>query len=40
MDDNVGFFGSIGAVGADFTGSYSGCNGTFPDLQLYGGKEN
>jgi hypothetical protein len=40
VDDNVGFYGSIGAVGADFSGAYSGCNGTFPDLQLYGGKEN
>ncbi len=40
VDDNVGFYGSIGAVGTGFTGAYSGCNGDFPDLQLYGGKEN
>ena len=40
VDDNVGFYGSIDAVGADFTGAYSGCNGDFPELLMYGGKEN
>jgi hypothetical protein len=40
VDDNVGFYGSIDTVGADFTGAYSGCNGDFPELLMYGGKEN
>jgi hypothetical protein len=40
VDDNVGFYGSVVAVGSGFTGSYSGCNGEFPELQMYGGKEN
>jgi len=40
FDDNVGFSGTIAAVGADFSGDDAGCNGTFPPLQVFGGKAN
>ena len=38
--DNVGFSGTLAAVGAGFTGIDSGCNGTFPTLTIEGGKRN
>lgn len=40
IKDNVGFSGTIAAVGATFTGVDSGCNGTFPTLTIAGGKSN
>ena len=40
VNDNVGFSGTISAVGDSFTGADVGCNGEFPTLELYGGKEN
>jgi hypothetical protein len=40
FDDNVGFSGTIDAVGNDFSGSDIGCNGAFPQLQVFGGKSN
>jgi hypothetical protein len=40
FDDNVGFSGTIDAVGADFTGADTGCNGVFPPLPMFGGKSN
>jgi hypothetical protein len=40
FEDNVGFSGTIDAVGANFTGADTGCNGTFPQLQVFGGKAN
>jgi len=40
FDDNVGFSGTIDAVGADFSGADAGCNGAFPQLQVFGGKAN
>ncbi len=40
ITDNVGFSGSLAAVGASFTGIDSGCNGTFPTLTIEGGKRN
>ena len=40
FDENVGFSGTIDAVGADFSGVDTGCNGTFPQLQVFGGKAN
>ena len=40
FDDNVGFSGTIDAVGSDFSGADAGCNGAFPQLQIFGGKAN
>lgn len=40
ITDNVGFSGTLAAVGAGFTGLDSGCNGTFPTLAIEGGKRN
>jgi len=40
LDDNLGFSGTIDAVGANFTGDDTGCNGTFPTLTFEGGKSN
>jgi hypothetical protein len=40
FDDNIGFTGTIDAVGADFSGGDTGCNGAFPQLQMFGGKSN
>jgi len=40
IDDNLGFSGTIDAVGSDFTGVDTGCNGAFPQLDLFGGKSN
>lgn len=38
--NNVGFSGTLAAVGAGFSGDASGCNGTFPTLIFEGGKRN
>ena len=38
IDDNVGLSGSLAAVGANFTGADTGCNGNFPTLIIEGGK--
>jgi len=38
VDDNLGFSGTIDAVGTNFTDPDTGCNGTFPFLCFYGGK--
>jgi len=38
VDDNLGFTGTIDAVGANFTGIDEGCNGSFPYLDFEGGK--
>ena len=40
VNDNLGFSGTVGAVGANFTGDDTGCNGTFPTLLFEGGKSN
>jgi hypothetical protein len=40
IDDNVGFSGTLAAVGASFAGVDSGCNGTFPTFTIAGGKSN
>lgn len=40
IDDNLGFSGTLAAVGANFTGADTGCNGTFPTLPVEGGKSN
>lgn len=40
INENLGFSGTIAAVGSGFTGQDTGCNGTFPDLVLEGGKSN
>jgi hypothetical protein len=40
VDDNLGFSGTLDAVGSDFSGIDLGCNGTFPQMELYGGKSN
>jgi hypothetical protein len=40
IDDNLGFSGTIDAVGSNFSGIDEGCNGTFPTLVLRGGKAN
>jgi hypothetical protein len=37
IEDNVGFSGTLAAVGTGFTGADSGCNGTFPTLTIKGG---
>ncbi len=38
--DNLGFSGTLDAVGSGFSGLDTGCNGTFPPLDLYGGKSS
>jgi len=38
--DNLGFSGTLDAVGSAFSGIDLGCNGTFPQMELYGGKSN
>jgi hypothetical protein len=40
IDDNLGFTGSLEAVGANFSGEDSGCNGSFPTLIVEGGKSD
>jgi hypothetical protein len=40
LDDNLGFSGTVDAVGANFTGVDTGCNGTFPTQLFEGGKGN
>ena len=40
VNDNLGFSGTLDAVGSDFSGLDSGCNGTFPQMEMYGGKSN
>ena len=40
VDDNLGFSGTVEAVGSDFSGIDDGCNGEFPSLVLDGGKSN
>lgn len=40
VDQNLGFSGSIDAVGSAFTGADTGCNGTFPTLTFEGGKSD
>jgi hypothetical protein len=40
MSDNLGFSGTLEAVGSDFTGADLGCNGEFPPMEIYGGKSN
>lgn len=40
VDDNLGFEGTIDAVGSNFSGADDGCNGSFPTLVIEGGKRN
>jgi hypothetical protein len=40
LDDDIGFSGTLAAVGAGFTGVDSGCNGPFPTSTIKGGKIN
>ncbi|MCU0234939.1 MAG: hypothetical protein MUE90_13020 [Thermoanaerobaculales bacterium] len=40
VDDNLGFSGTVEAVGANFSGLDAGCNGAFPTLVIEGGKRN
>ncbi len=40
VDDNIGFEGTIDAVGSNFSGADEGCNGSFPTLVIEGGKRN
>jgi hypothetical protein len=40
IDNNLGFSGSLEAMGANFTGADTGCNGAFPTLLIEGGKSN
>jgi hypothetical protein len=40
VDDSLGFSGTLDAVGSEFSGLDTGCNGTFPQQALYGGKSN
>jgi hypothetical protein len=40
FDSYLGFSGTVDAVGSDFTGDDTGCNGTFPTLTLEGGVDN
>ena len=40
VEDSLGFSGTLDAVGSDFSGLDTGCNGTFPQMELYGGKSN
>ncbi len=39
LDNNIGLSGSLAAVGANFTGADTGCNGNFPTLTVEGGKQ-
>jgi len=39
MSNNLSFTGTIGAVGSDFTGNDTGCNGTFSVFPIQGGKQ-
>jgi hypothetical protein len=39
-DDHLGFAGTIETVGANFSGVDAGCNGSFPILDIDGGKEH
>jgi hypothetical protein len=38
MDGTEGFSGTLDLEGSDFTGASEGCNGTFPTLNIFGGK--
>lgn len=38
--DNQAMSGTVDAVGSNFTGEQAGCNGSFPQQQLLGGKAN
>jgi hypothetical protein len=38
LEDNTGFQGTVDAVGSNFTGEDTGCNGSFPTLTFNGGK--
>ncbi len=40
VDENLGFSGTLDAVGSGWSGDDAGCNGTFPALDLFGGKAN
>lgn len=40
VEDNLGFEGTIDAVGSNFSGADEGCNGSFPTLVIEGGKHN
>jgi len=40
IDDNTGLTGTLSAVGANFSGVDTGCNGSFPTLSVEGGKSN
>jgi hypothetical protein len=40
VEDNLGFEGTIDAVGSNFSGADEGCNGSFPTLVIEGGKRN
>ncbi len=40
VEDNLGFSGTLGAVGSGWSDGDAGCNGTFPALDLEGGKAN
>ena len=40
FDDSSGFTGTLDAVGSEFSGLDTGCNGTFEQQDLYGGKSN
>jgi hypothetical protein len=40
VDDSIGFSGTLDAVGSEFSGLDLGCNGTFPQMEMYGGKSN
>ena len=40
VEDNLGFTGSVDAVGSGWSGDDAGCNGTFQELDLEGGKAN
>jgi len=38
--NNLSIVGTVEAVGSGFTGVDTGCNGTFPHQDLFGGKSN
>jgi hypothetical protein len=40
VDNNLGFSGTVEAVGSNFPTIDEGCNGAFPSLVLEGGKNN
>ncbi len=40
MDGGSSFSGTIDAVGSNFSGLDAGCNGSFPTMDLFGGKSN